>query len=139
VFVTGSFDDWGKTVQLDRNGDVFEKEVQLPSADKVHYKVSSNLRSFSSSHSLLYFVSITSNVCQFDADTSGQPYYVCLRIPIPSMTLEGFPLTSTDVISPASLAPWFFWLSHLPDFVLLIRQPSTLDYLLLFTQLTNFF
>ncbi|GFF57443.1 hypothetical protein IFM61606_07851 [Aspergillus udagawae] len=39
VFVTGSFDDWGKTVKLDRKGDVFTKEVQLPSADeKVHYK-----------------------------------------------------------------------------------------------------
>ncbi|RHZ67547.1 carbohydrate-binding module family 48 protein [Aspergillus thermomutatus] len=39
VFVTGSFDDWGKTVKLDRYGDVFKKEVQLPSADeKVHYK-----------------------------------------------------------------------------------------------------
>ncbi|KAH1295093.1 hypothetical protein KXV70_002921 [Aspergillus fumigatus] len=39
VFVTGSFDDWGKTVKLDRSGDVFTKEVQLPSADdKVHYK-----------------------------------------------------------------------------------------------------
>jgi hypothetical protein len=48
VFVTGSFDDWGKTVKLDRNGDVFTKEVQLPSADeKVHYKVGSDLRSFS--------------------------------------------------------------------------------------------
>lgn len=47
VFVTGSFDDWGKTVKLDRSGDVFTKEVQLPSADdKVHYKVGSALRSF---------------------------------------------------------------------------------------------
>lgn len=42
VFVTGTFDDWGKTVRLDRTGDVFEKEVRLPAiGDKVHYKVSS--------------------------------------------------------------------------------------------------
>ncbi|EHA21977.1 hypothetical protein ASPNIDRAFT_134028, partial [Aspergillus niger ATCC 1015] len=39
VFVTGTFDDWGKTVKLDRVGDVFEKEVPLPVTDeKVHYK-----------------------------------------------------------------------------------------------------
>lgn len=40
VFVTGTFDDWGKTVRLDRKGDVFEKEVPLPAAEeKLHYKV----------------------------------------------------------------------------------------------------
>ncbi|KKY17535.1 hypothetical protein UCRPC4_g05480 [Phaeomoniella chlamydospora] len=38
VFVTGTFDDWGKTVQLEKVGDVFEKDVQLPSTDKVFYK-----------------------------------------------------------------------------------------------------
>ncbi|GES58341.1 N-terminal Early set domain protein [Aspergillus terreus] len=39
VFVTGTFDDWGKTVRLDRKGDVFEKEVQLPTTDeKIQYK-----------------------------------------------------------------------------------------------------
>ncbi|KAE8156659.1 hypothetical protein BDV40DRAFT_280573 [Aspergillus tamarii] len=39
VFVTGTFDDWGKTVRLDRKGDVFEKEVPLPAAEeKLHYK-----------------------------------------------------------------------------------------------------
>ncbi|KAL3430121.1 hypothetical protein BDV09DRAFT_189528 [Aspergillus tetrazonus] len=39
VFVTGTFDDWGKTIRLDRKGDVFEKEVHLPvTGDKVHFK-----------------------------------------------------------------------------------------------------
>ncbi|KAE8138090.1 hypothetical protein BDV38DRAFT_282389 [Aspergillus pseudotamarii] len=38
VFVTGTFDDWGKTVRLDRKGDVFEKEVPLPATEKLHYK-----------------------------------------------------------------------------------------------------
>ncbi|EAW09574.1 carbohydrate-binding module family 48 protein [Aspergillus clavatus NRRL 1] len=39
VFVTGTFDDWGKTVKLDRNGDIFEKEVhQLATDEKIHYK-----------------------------------------------------------------------------------------------------
>ncbi|KAJ5135294.1 uncharacterized protein N7515_004572 [Penicillium bovifimosum] len=38
VFVTGTFDDWGKTVKLDRVGDIFVKEVTLPSSEKVHYK-----------------------------------------------------------------------------------------------------
>ncbi|PYH43550.1 carbohydrate-binding module family 48 protein [Aspergillus saccharolyticus JOP 1030-1] len=39
VYVTGTFDDWGKTVRLDRNGDVFEKEVELPaSEEKIQYK-----------------------------------------------------------------------------------------------------
>ncbi|KAL2000034.1 hypothetical protein VTN02DRAFT_3646 [Thermoascus thermophilus] len=39
VFVTGTFDDWGKTVKLEKIGDVFEKEVDLPEPEgKVHYK-----------------------------------------------------------------------------------------------------
>ncbi|KAF7592810.1 hypothetical protein BBP40_012493 [Aspergillus hancockii] len=39
VFVTGTFDDWGKTVKLDRKGDSFEKEVHLLTVDeKLHYK-----------------------------------------------------------------------------------------------------
>ncbi|EYE98236.1 carbohydrate-binding module family 48 protein [Aspergillus ruber CBS 135680] len=39
VFVTGTFDDWGKTVHLDRNGDVFEKTISLPDTDeKIQYK-----------------------------------------------------------------------------------------------------
>jgi hypothetical protein len=39
VFVTGTFDDWGKTQQLHKVGDVFEKTVDLPSTDKILYKV----------------------------------------------------------------------------------------------------
>lgn len=40
MFVTGTFDDWGKTVQLEKKGDVFEKEVHLPAiAEKIQYKV----------------------------------------------------------------------------------------------------
>lgn len=41
VFVTGTFDDWGKTVKLDKHGDRgFEKNVSLPEAnEKLHYKV----------------------------------------------------------------------------------------------------
>lgn len=39
VYVTGTFDDWGKTVQLDNIGGAFEKEVQLPRSDeKIFYK-----------------------------------------------------------------------------------------------------
>ncbi|KAJ5953114.1 hypothetical protein N7454_000010 [Penicillium verhagenii] len=38
VFVTGTFDDWGKTVKLDRVGDIFEKEVSLPIGEKIQYK-----------------------------------------------------------------------------------------------------
>jgi len=38
VFVTGTFDDWGKTVRLDRVGDGFVKQVSLP-IEKVQYKV----------------------------------------------------------------------------------------------------
>lgn len=40
VFVTGTFDDWGKTVKLDQKGDIFEKEVHLPvTGEKVYFKV----------------------------------------------------------------------------------------------------
>lgn len=42
VYVTGTFDDWGKTVKLEKGADgVFTKTVQLPhSQDNVYYKVS---------------------------------------------------------------------------------------------------
>ena len=41
VFVTGTFDDWGKTVKLDKkSGNLHEKLVELPQADeKIYYKV----------------------------------------------------------------------------------------------------
>lgn len=38
VFVTGTFDDWGKTVKLDRVGDIFTKEVSVPTGKRIHYK-----------------------------------------------------------------------------------------------------
>lgn len=39
VHVTGTFDDWGKSEQLNKVGDTWEKEVNLPSADeKIYYK-----------------------------------------------------------------------------------------------------
>ncbi|KAJ6105631.1 hypothetical protein N7512_009148 [Penicillium capsulatum] len=33
VFVTGTFDDWGKTVKLDRVGDIFAKKVSVPTGE----------------------------------------------------------------------------------------------------------
>jgi hypothetical protein len=39
VYVTGTFDDWGKTEKLEKKGDVFEKSVHLPDKDKILYKV----------------------------------------------------------------------------------------------------
>ncbi|KAJ5104006.1 hypothetical protein N7532_004535 [Penicillium argentinense] len=38
VFVTGTFDDWGKTVKLDRAGDSFAKTVSVPTGKKIQYK-----------------------------------------------------------------------------------------------------
>ncbi|KAI9813316.1 MAG: hypothetical protein M1827_004258 [Pycnora praestabilis] len=39
VYVTGTFDDWAKSVKLEKKGDVFEKLVELPEAeDKIYYK-----------------------------------------------------------------------------------------------------
>ncbi|KAH0845728.1 hypothetical protein AYO21_05937 [Fonsecaea monophora] len=39
VHVTGTFDDWGKSVKLDKVGEIWEKEVDLPVADKkIFYK-----------------------------------------------------------------------------------------------------
>lgn len=46
VFVTGTFDDWGKTVKLDQVDGVFVKEVSLPADQKVQYKVCLRLRFF---------------------------------------------------------------------------------------------
>jgi hypothetical protein len=40
VFVTGTFDNWTKSVRLEKVGDVFQKEVELePQTDKIYYKV----------------------------------------------------------------------------------------------------
>ncbi|KAL9045814.1 MAG: hypothetical protein Q9214_001210 [Letrouitia sp. 1 TL-2023] len=39
VYVTGTFDDWAKSVKLDKDADGFSKSVDLPSADKkIYYK-----------------------------------------------------------------------------------------------------
>ncbi|KAF2417440.1 hypothetical protein EJ08DRAFT_82141 [Tothia fuscella] len=38
VFVTGTFDDWGKTEKLEKVGNVFEKTVDLDGKDKILYK-----------------------------------------------------------------------------------------------------
>ena len=43
MHVTGTFDDWGKSVLLDKTGDVHQKVVALPNADKkILYKVRSS-------------------------------------------------------------------------------------------------
>ncbi|KAG8529586.1 uncharacterized protein KY384_006223 [Bacidia gigantensis] len=39
VHVTGTFDDWSKSVELEKKDGIFEKKVDLPSADqKIYYK-----------------------------------------------------------------------------------------------------
>ncbi|KLU92167.1 hypothetical protein MAPG_11113 [Magnaporthiopsis poae ATCC 64411] len=39
VYVTGTFDDWTKSIKLDKVGDVFEKEVTFPDqVEKIYYK-----------------------------------------------------------------------------------------------------
>lgn len=39
VYVTGTFDNWSKSVQLEKKGDIFEKTVTLPTDKKISYKV----------------------------------------------------------------------------------------------------
>jgi hypothetical protein len=40
VYVTGTFDNWSKSERLIQSGNVFEKNVALPSAaEKIYYKV----------------------------------------------------------------------------------------------------
>ena len=47
VYVTGTFDDWAKSVKLERKGDGYEKLVELPQSEhKILYKVRTILRSF---------------------------------------------------------------------------------------------
>lgn len=39
MYVTGTFDNWEKTEQLEKKGDIFEKKVKLPVAtEKIYYK-----------------------------------------------------------------------------------------------------
>lgn len=38
VFVTGTFDNWTKSVKLEKVGDVFEKTVELAPTTKIYYK-----------------------------------------------------------------------------------------------------
>lgn len=37
--MTGTFDDWAKSVKLDKKGEVFERRVDLAKAEKTYYKV----------------------------------------------------------------------------------------------------
>lgn len=40
VYVTGTFDDWARSVKLEKKGDHFEKLVELPLANEnIYYKV----------------------------------------------------------------------------------------------------
>jgi Glycogen recognition site of AMP-activated protein kinase len=44
VYVTGTFDNWSKSEKLIQTGNVFEKNVTLPSAaEKIYYKVRKGL------------------------------------------------------------------------------------------------
>jgi hypothetical protein len=48
--VTGTFDNWTKTEQLEKVGQIFQKTVTLPeSSDKIYYKVG-DIVSFCLSH-----------------------------------------------------------------------------------------
>jgi hypothetical protein len=38
VFVTGTFDNWSKSIKLEKTGSVFEKTVELPNEEKILYK-----------------------------------------------------------------------------------------------------
>lgn len=41
VYVTGDFDNWSKSIKLDKNGDSFHKTVTIPGEEsRIHYKVS---------------------------------------------------------------------------------------------------
>lgn len=46
VFVTGTFDDWGKTQKLEKVDGVFEKTVDFENKDKILYKVREDARSY---------------------------------------------------------------------------------------------
>lgn len=39
VYVTGTFDDWGKSVKLEKEDGVFVKQVELPLGQTISYKV----------------------------------------------------------------------------------------------------
>ena len=40
MYVTGTFDNWTKSVRLDKEGDVFQKTVDLAdTSSKIYYKV----------------------------------------------------------------------------------------------------
>lgn len=45
VYVTGTFDNWSKSEKLVKEGDIFQKSVDLPNADeKIYYKVRRRVR-----------------------------------------------------------------------------------------------
>lgn len=43
VYVTGTFDDWTKSVKLEKEDGVFQKTVDLKPSEKIYYKVGSQL------------------------------------------------------------------------------------------------
>lgn len=55
VYVTGTFDDWARSVKLEKKSNRFEKVVKLPSAnEKIFYKVRSNSSQFQAARSAAY-------------------------------------------------------------------------------------
>lgn len=49
--MTGTFDNWTKSVKLEKQGSVFQKTVDLKEpAGKIYYKVCSNLGNIRQSH-----------------------------------------------------------------------------------------
>lgn len=43
VYVTGTFDDWAKSVKLEKEDGVFVKQVELPLGQTISYKVGSSV------------------------------------------------------------------------------------------------
>lgn len=52
VWVTGTFDDWGRTVKLDKRGAIHEKLVELRASEKIYYKVWSPISIAASMHQI---------------------------------------------------------------------------------------
>lgn len=51
VYVTGTFDDWTKSIKLDKDGDIFQKTVDLKNtSNKTYYKVSTSAEFFLAKH-----------------------------------------------------------------------------------------
>lgn len=70
--MTGTFDNWSKSEQMEKVGDKFEKSVELPdTSERIYYKVSTQT-SFASSRQVFSYMPATLNTFSINSSVGAR-------------------------------------------------------------------